>query len=143
MPEFHDHLTLCAGKRDAFFPLATQHADSAANVLFDTGKAHLKPGRSTNRLIAFVTRFQLMSNGENQNDICVGEPAIFGHVAELAARQDQLPAPVLGFAALPTIAMDSMTADFEVWGNGQIGRGAIEAVGVCRRLPSRCASPES
>ena len=51
------------------------------------------PRRSTNRLITFVTCFQLMSNGENQNDIFVRDPAIFGQVAELAARQDQLPAP--------------------------------------------------
>jgi hypothetical protein len=55
--------------------------------------------RSTNLSIAFVTYFQLMSNGENQNDVFVREPAIFGYVAELAARQDQLSAPVFGFAA--------------------------------------------
>jgi hypothetical protein len=40
-----------------------------------------------------------MSNGENQNGIFVCYPAIFGHIAELAARQDQLQAPVLGLAA--------------------------------------------
>jgi hypothetical protein len=57
------------------------------------------PRRSINRLLALVARFQLMSNGEDQNDIFVREPAIFGDVAELASRQDQLPAPVLGFAA--------------------------------------------
>jgi len=31
-----------------------------------------------------VARFQLVSNGENQNDILVREPAILGDVAELA-----------------------------------------------------------
>ena len=59
----------------------------------------IRPARSPTYLIAFVTRFQLMSNGENQNGIFVWYPPIFGHVAEPAAREYQLQATVLGFPA--------------------------------------------
>jgi hypothetical protein len=48
-------------------------------------------------LIALVTCLKLMSNRENENDIFVWYPAILGQVAEPTARQDQLPAPFLGF----------------------------------------------
>jgi hypothetical protein len=50
------------------------------------------------RLFVFVTRFKLISNGKDQHLIPRRYPAIFGHIAELAARKDQLPAPVLRFA---------------------------------------------
>ena len=50
-------------------------------------------------LFVFITRFELMSNGKDQHRILGSQPAIFGYVAKLAARQDQLPAPVLRFAA--------------------------------------------
>ena len=59
----------------------------------------IRPAADIAGLIVSITRFELMSNGENQNDVFVREPAIFGYVAELAARQDQLSAPVFGFAA--------------------------------------------
>src|ERR1700733_11231076 len=59
----------------------------------------IRPAADIAGLIVFITRFELMSNGENQHRVLGWQPAIFGYVAKLAARQDQLPAPVLHFTA--------------------------------------------
>jgi hypothetical protein len=39
-----------------------------------------------------------MADGQNQDDVFRGQPAIFGDVALAAAGKDQLASPFLGFA---------------------------------------------
>src|SRR5580704_10125007 len=58
-----------------------------------------RPAPGIASLFVFIARFELTSNGKDQHRILGWQPAIFGYVAKLAARQDQLPAPVLRFAA--------------------------------------------
>jgi hypothetical protein len=49
-------------------------------------------------LLLRITRLALMPDGKNQHDIFCREPPILGDVAITAAREDELPAAVLGLA---------------------------------------------
>jgi len=48
------------------------------------------------RLILVVTRFTLVSNSQDQDDIFGGQPAVLGNVAVATAREDKFPPALLG-----------------------------------------------